>query len=182
MRKCPLCQRELEFIQYEGFRIQGCPGCKGHFLEKRRLQSIERTKRLKPEELKEEASTDFRADTKKKISCPRCGISMDKRPIPSPVPICLDECRNCEAIWLDGGELALLQLAHEASRKSLNNEELKRRMAELNASPSRKREFEENLRNLPEGKSLIDCIGEALDESLGRSLARELFLIGRLGP
>ena len=78
----------------------------------------------------------------------------------------IDECRHCEYVWLDGGELALLQLGYQATSKFIDAQEFKRRMEELEASPERKAQFEKRLaklsRRLPEDELLGDIADSIL--------------------
>ena len=73
----------------------------------------------------------------------------------------LDICPGCSLAWLDGGELALLQLVYEASTKFLNAKELKKRLQELDASPKRKAEYEARLSKLSRAGFTAHCF--ALD-------------------
>jgi len=102
-------------------------------------------------ELKSEASADFKKNSFVRLSCPACRMLMDKRQITlSVVVLQIDVCEHCSLVWLDGGELALLQLGYQATAKFLNAQDLKRRMRELNADPERKARFQTNLAKLPE--------------------------------
>jgi hypothetical protein len=76
----------------------------------------------------------------------------------------IDECANCGLIWLDGGELASLQLAYEASEQGREARELRRRMEEM--PPQRRAEFERALAELPDPPNpvllgILDAIRDA---------------------
>ncbi len=177
MKQCPRCRIDLVRFEYEDFQIENCPNCRGHLIKQRRLDGIKRSKKLTTEELKVEAKREFKASSPEKIRCPRCHVPMEKERADSPISIYLDRCAACNVLWLDGGELALVQLAYEAGQKSLDAAEMKRRMEDLEASPERKKEFEENLDKLPPGKTLIDPISEGLWDGLWEGLRRGLFRI-----
>ena len=50
------------------------------------------------------------------MDCVRCGGEMDKRPERG---VLLDHCPACNAIWLDGGELAALEAGHRSSESAI---------------------------------------------------------------
>lgn len=175
MRTCPVCNVELQFVDYEGFRVRQCCLCRGHLVPLLRFKSIKRVDRKSPDELKSEAKSEFRKSSIETLKCPKCHLALEKRRVDLPfVELHTDVCEGCEVVWLDGGELALLQLGYQASSKFIDAQEFKRRMAELEASPARKARFEENLGKLPRGKTpwhgALDDAGDALLSSLLRSL------------
>jgi Zn-finger nucleic acid-binding protein len=173
MKKCPICKVEVGIITYEGFKIMHCPKCRGHLLPLARLAPI----RVPQAQLKDEVARDFKKDHKEKINCPKCMMFMKKEKLKIPVlSVFIDVCRTCELVWLDAGELALLQLAHETSRTFANMQDLKRRMDILEASPERKKELEEAIARLPDATNPFeDGIREATDEFITHSVLDILF-------
>jgi len=165
MRLCPKCEVALTSVSYEGFRILQCPECKGYLVPLDRLESIKRAPRTPQEQLKEEARTEFKGDASAPVRCPRCHGPMEKTPLDVPMlTLQSDRCASCRLVWLDGGELALLQLAYEMSQQFLNAEDMKQRLRELEASPERKAQFEANLAQLPEP---ADPVADALGGGVG---------------
>ena len=160
MRICPACNVALEPEDYEGFRLLRCPQCHGHLVELSRFEAIRSLARKPLSELESEALNDFSGDTPEPIRCPRCRRPMDKRPLPVPNVgnLHLDACRDCLLVWLDGGELALAQLAHQASPAYRNQAELRRRAESLEADPARKAAFDEAVSRLP-----LDCNPLSMD-------------------
>jgi Zn-finger nucleic acid-binding protein len=171
---------DLAPIEYEGFRVMHCATCKGHLVPVQRLESIKRVDREGGADLKADASAHFKGSTPARLACPRCRMPMRKQAIDLPVlDLHADICRHCELVWLDGGELALVQLGYEASRKFLNAKELRKRIQELESSPERKAEFERNLAKLRKSEDPFEAaLGEALEEALGAVL-RGLAGMGR---
>lgn len=110
--KCPVCNTTLARTEYEGFIVQQCPDCHGHLLTVRRLDSIKRKEEKSIEELKTETTKETGNDSLHKLRCPKCKQRMQKRFIPDPGAFHVDRCDRCELIWVDGGELARLQLMH----------------------------------------------------------------------
>lgn len=151
MRKCPVCDNELTHVDYEGFRIMQCLVCKGHLLSKDRLKSIKRLDRKSFEQLKSESSGEFKRSSEQKLDCPRCHMTMSKRPLDPPSQaLHADMCEACSLVWLDGGELAIAQLSFQTSNEFRTAQDMRQRVRELEKSPERKAEFEANLAALPE--------------------------------
>ena len=98
-----------------------------------------------------EARDGFLGDHPAPIRCPRCHLAMGKQPlrVPGFDNLHLDFCRGCSLVWLDGGELALAQLAYQASPAFREKEEMKRRAAARDADPERKAAFDEAVAKLP---------------------------------
>ena len=124
------------------------------------------------DELRAEASADFRASSSATLKCPRCHMPMRKQAADLPVlDLQTDICRSCQLVWLDGGELALLQLGYQVKSRFIDAQEFRRRMRELEASPERKARFEEDLAKLPEAKDPLEqALGEAGEELLAALL------------
>lgn len=162
MKKCPVCDVGLVGVEYEGFRVMQCESCGGHLVPLQRLESIKRIDERSEDELKAEATGKFVASTAEVVKCPRCRLPMRKQSADLPVmELETDVCRSCSLVWLDGGELALLQLAHQAKSRFINAQDLKRRMEQFEASPERKARFEENLSKC---RDPSDPVAEAFDE------------------
>ena len=125
-----------------------------------RLKSIvQGVSQKSKDDLKKEAESQFSGSTTDRLKCPRCRRPMLKQSSNLPViELHTDVCHSCELVWLDGGELALLQLGYQATSKFLDTQEFKRRMEELEASPERKAQFEKNLAALPKEKLAVEQI------------------------
>lgn len=173
MRKCPVCDIELISKDYEGFRLMQCDKCGGHLVSAQRLESLKRLATKDQTELQADASTNFKHSTTNFLRCPRCHLMMEKESIDIPVvELQTDTCRSCKLIWLDGGELALLQLLYQSNGKFADAQEFRRRMDAVEASPERKAKFEADLAKLPDHVSptegLLNDFGETLLDALSR--------------
>jgi Zn-finger nucleic acid-binding protein len=74
-----------------------------------------------------------------------------------------DVCKNCDAIWFDGGELAEIQLAFEANAQTLEVKKMRERIE--NMSPAEKAEYERRIGELREvGGVMSEAIGQATEE------------------
>lgn len=173
MNSCPLCAVPLDPETYEGFRIFRCSQCQGHLAELSRYESIQRIPGKSIAELEAEAQAGFEGDNPEPIRCPRCHLTMFKKQIKIPgFSLQTDLCYDCSLVWLDGGELAMAQLAYQASPAFRDTQEMKRRAEALDADPARKAAFDEAVAKLPVKP---DPFREGLNESFRDALFRLLF-------
>ncbi|HAK95736.1 MAG TPA: hypothetical protein DCM87_12250 [Planctomycetes bacterium] len=171
MKRCPRCRIDLVMTEYEGFRVAHCAQCRGYLLDLARAEGLKRTNRKTTEELKAETLAEYKGDCSDRAKCPVCALPMDRTSLGLPgVAMCADVCRRCGLMWLDGGELALAQLAYQATPRCVEAEELKRRMRELESSPERKAAFEANLAGLPPPEDGYALAGDTVLEVLTRVL------------
>jgi Zn-finger nucleic acid-binding protein len=173
MRKCPVCRVDLVPLDYEGVRLHHCPDCRGYLVAADRLKCIERGDRTSIDKLKAEATEEFGASSGDVLQCPRCRLRMRKQSLGLPVlDLDCDICSACDLVWLDGGELAMLQLSYQAGSKFINAQEMKRRFAELEASPGRKAEFEANMARLKDLEDVFDAMAGRVGAVLWEILTR----------
>jgi Zn-finger nucleic acid-binding protein len=146
--RCPACKTiSLQRETYEGFNVDKCPECLGHLIPRLRQQGISRQSKLSPEDLEHQVLLERGEDSQKLLGCPRCGDRMRKLNKARPTPFKIDHCIKCDVLWLDGGELALMQLSYESSAQAEESREMRRRWEEM--SDERRAQFRENLRKLP---------------------------------
>jgi Zn-finger nucleic acid-binding protein len=150
---CPVCSAPLRRILYEGFAVFRCMKCHGYLLGENRVEAAKRIRKETVEQLKQQVIDESRPDTKETIRCPRCRRKMEKRFVEAPAALSMDVCPDCTLVWLDGGELARLQLSHEISPAGRDAGERQRRLETM--SPEAKAEFEENLSKLKAEESLV---------------------------
>ncbi len=163
MKRCPLCAVNLTRTQYEGFPLFQCPQCGGHFVEKPRLEGMKRKKERSIEMLKQDARDSYTGSNDADVKCPRCLRSMKKELILDPITIELDVCADCGAVWLDPGELAMVQLAYETTDKSLSVDMMKQRFDEFQKSGDRQARYHENVGKLKKGnETLSGSFGEGV--------------------
>jgi len=165
--KCPSCAGQLVRTTYEGLPVFRCDECFGYLLGQKRVDGIKRSRDKSVEQLKEETLSESREDTKTIVRCPRCRMKMKKEFLAEPVFLHVDRCKPCDLVWLDGGELARIQLGHEMTPQSRDAAEMQRRLKEMD--PQRRQEFEENLAKLPEPESFVlGALKEALTHGCRR--------------
>ena len=167
-RNCPICNVPLQPEAYEGLLIRRCPQCQGHLLEQTRFETIQRIPQKTLAELEAEARAGFAGDTPAPVRCPRCHVTMLKRPLSVPgFDLHLDLCLDCKLVWLDGGELAMAQLAHQGSPKFRDTREQMRRAAALDADPARKAAFDAAVAKLPETRNpVVAGVGAAFCDAI----------------
>lgn len=158
---CPVCSSPLHRILYEGFPVFRCMKCHGHLLAESRIEAAQRVRRETVEQLKQEVVDEARPDTQETIRCPRCHRKMTKRFVQEPAALNIDICPDCRLVWLDGGELARLQLSYEISPAGQDAAEHRRRIEAM--TPEAKAEFERNLSKL---KADDGSLGALLREAL----------------
>lgn len=160
--RCPACRTiNLKRDTYEGVNVDKCPQCLGHLIPRLRSEGIQRRSKLSQEDLTTQVMLDRGEDTQKLLGCPRCGERMRKVNKARPTRFQIDLCRECDLLWLDGGELALLQLAYEDSAQGRESREMQRRHEEM--SQERKRQLHNNMKQLPKPSFQRGVFGEIFD-------------------
>ena len=151
MRNCPHCNIPLTEVDYSGFNVLYCGQCKGYLVDVSRLETIKRLGRKEQAALKAEVRAEYQGDQAAQIKCPKCHLPMQKKPVQLPgLTLQLDACKECALLWLDGGELALVQLEHRTLPIYGDMQDMRHRSAALENDPDRKAAFERNLANLPD--------------------------------
>ncbi|MBN1589947.1 MAG: zf-TFIIB domain-containing protein [Pirellulales bacterium] len=158
--KCPNCNLQLRRILYEGMPVFRCMRCHGYLLGERRLEGIKSSPLTSIEQLKQEVINEAQADTEKPIRCPRCLRKMEKRFIEEPAALHVDACRECGHVWLDGGELARLQLSHEMQPQAQEARRFRERIRSMTAEE--KATFEANIKKLPKEERSVPILLEML--------------------
>ncbi|MBN1908612.1 MAG: zf-TFIIB domain-containing protein [Pirellulales bacterium] len=163
--KCPLCNVELKRILYEGLPVLRCMKCHGYLMSRNRMEGIRRVAKRPVEQLKQETTAEAQPDTQEAIRCPRCRRKMKKHFLEDPVSLHLDVCADCEFLWLDGGELARIQLGHQISPQGRESTELQRRVQER--TPGERAQLQRDIDALPDDDwSLLSCIRQGAIEAL----------------
>jgi Zn-finger nucleic acid-binding protein len=144
--RCPLCNVDLVRLTYEGLKIEQCASCRGVLVSDDRLAGIKTKRERSKQQLEAELDSSRKPDTAKRVRCPGCWEQMEKERCKKPQPFFIDRCEECRLVWLDGGEVAAVQLGYQASGPGRESRELQRRLAEM--SPERRAEFERNLAEL----------------------------------
>jgi Zn-finger nucleic acid-binding protein len=165
--QCPVCTTELVRKKYESFLIRHCPGCFGYLLTPERLASLKSQRNLSIDQLKKEVIEENRPNSEETLRCPRCRAKMKKRMLPPPASVEYDLCNSCKFVWLDGGEMARIQLAHEVSGKGRNAAKMQDNF--WSRTEEEHKEIQEQIDKLPEKHFeetttyfIIDCLINAI--------------------
>jgi Zn-finger nucleic acid-binding protein len=115
-----------------------------------------------------EAQKEFYGNSDARVSCPTCYRLMFKQCLPVPhLELQLDVCDRCDVVWLDPGEVALLQLVYEATDWHQDSLEHQRRMLEVLRSPERLARLERAIRHAEGPAPLpVQALEQALDTLL----------------
>lgn len=152
---CPKCSRPLNRTTYENVRVMQCDECFGYFVARKRLTLIKSTRELGPEELHNEAHTEQTPDTEEQLRCPNCLVEAMRKErirVDDDDSFHLDVCRKCENVWLDGGELARLQIKFEQSAKAIEAFAHQERLQTL--SDDEQTELQDRIENLSDGETI----------------------------
>ena len=111
---CPRCETSLniETIKEINFSVEvdKCPSCKGIWFDESELQKLENITELTVFEIRRIPSEYRQLDA---LYCPKCENGgkalMKKATHPKDHKVIIDYCKNCNGIWLDGGELEAIQ-------------------------------------------------------------------------
>jgi len=107
---CPVCARPLVRSSVEGVDAHWCENCHGLLLERRnftRIVEIRRAMHRKGYDVDEVAEElDI---IPRHLRCPGCHGTMETHPYFGPGRVVIDACGNCHLIWLDPGELTIIE-------------------------------------------------------------------------
>ena len=88
MINCPRCNTQMKEIDYEGVRIDTCPGCEGEWLDADELKKIVARREevftsdeiAKVRETIDEPQAVSQDELKEALSCPCCNVPMERLP------------------------------------------------------------------------------------------------------
>ncbi|MFH1922802.1 MAG: zf-TFIIB domain-containing protein [Planctomycetota bacterium] len=153
---CPKCSRPLSRTTYENIRVMQCEDCLGYLVARNRLKLIKSSREQSPEALKNEVRAEQTPDTQERIRCPSCRVeTMQKERVRITADdfFHLDVCRKCHNVWLDGGELARLQIQFEQSAKAVEEFARQDRLQDFTAE--QRTEFQQRVDKLQDSESVF---------------------------
>lgn len=98
-RTCPRCAADLTARSAAGVEVDLCTSCGGVFLDESEFDAAI-ARRFEGKNL-ESLFAFLAADTPDPLSCPCCGVSMQRLDYEE---IEIDRCPGCAGIWIDGDE------------------------------------------------------------------------------
>ncbi|MGE0707403.1 MAG: zf-TFIIB domain-containing protein [Planctomycetota bacterium] len=117
---CPKCRSGLLHVERRGLVVELCPGCRGQWLDPGELTVLVEVYR----------KLAARQGAGAGVFCVRCG-DVELRELCFPgTQVAIDVCPQCEGVWLDAGELELVQRA-VATLVARDEPDLARRAVEL---------------------------------------------------
>lgn len=150
---CPVCKSELTAAKYENVPVKVCGTCEGHLVRVTRLGAIKTRREKTDDDFLLELSTPHGTDSKDPIFCPSCSRRMTKRrQVIGVQRFYIDECKKCDYVWLDAGELAKIQLHYEESEQGKEMLRFHDRLADM--SPQERAELDERIAKLPNARIL----------------------------
>ena len=109
--RCPVCALFLSAGTLERRRVWYCQKCRGVFLSNDAFAFIlgrRRSQRTGPPAKPVPVNPQ---DLERRISCPTCSMEMDVHPYYGPGNAVIDSCGRCRMVWLDHGEIGVLEKA-----------------------------------------------------------------------
>ncbi len=108
---CPVCDGVLQHAVIEDCRVRYCPDCRGVLVASDTFAAVVQLRRSRfrePDQVPIPLNPD---DLNRVIRCPLCDLPMAVHPYYGPGNIVIDSCHRCHVVWLDHGELALVESA-----------------------------------------------------------------------
>jgi Zn-finger nucleic acid-binding protein len=106
---CPVCHKSLQNATIDGEAVAYCDRCRG-FLTLTPIFGSIVGKRRQHHAAHEQILTPFDpAELRRRLQCPKCHKPMDAHPFFGGGNAVVDTCERCGMIWLDAGELALIE-------------------------------------------------------------------------
>jgi Zn-finger nucleic acid-binding protein len=106
---CPVCAQELKFAVIEGEPVTYCDKCRGFLTPMRTFGVIVTKRRANHGPNEERVEPIDPAEFKRVLKCPSCHRRMDAHAYGGGGAAVVDTCEACALIWLDAGELAILE-------------------------------------------------------------------------
>jgi Zn-finger nucleic acid-binding protein len=105
---CPCCAKPLKNGRIENEPVQFCSRCRGFLATNPVFATIVRLRRAK-RPTGESTYSFSPEEMKRPLICPKCERRMDTHPFFGGGRVIVDTCANCSLIWLDAGELAIIE-------------------------------------------------------------------------
>ena len=139
MPRCPACFSPMTRVEDSGVKLHTCPNCFGHWIQKVALlrlcrQLATEAQGRSPDEalaaqnqIADLAAIVVESNCPKTRRCNVCSTDMLKDKIHPMIPVNMDRCPKCDALWLDVGEFSLIKKLFVELQNSTDPEVLARR-------------------------------------------------------
>jgi Zn-finger nucleic acid-binding protein len=110
-RPCPICDQQLSFGVLDGLPAAACATCRGFLMTFDNFAKLVRARRAHGREGHAPPSALDPAALRRRVACPACRAAMEAHPYGGPGPVVVDSCARCRLIWLDAGEIGIIERA-----------------------------------------------------------------------
>jgi Zn-finger nucleic acid-binding protein len=108
---CPICGVSLVAAALEGNRVLHCRRCRGILVNNPTFADIVRLRRARHEGPSDRPPPLDAEALNRQVHCPACDGRMDVHPYYGPGNVVIDTCPRCFLVWLDHGELGVIERA-----------------------------------------------------------------------
>jgi Zn-finger nucleic acid-binding protein len=106
---CPVCQLPLQSALIEEETVCYCDRCRGFLTPIDSFGRIVGARRARRSPNEQRVAPFDPAELQRVLKCPDCGKRMDAHPYSGGGNAVVDTCERCNLIWLDAGELAVIE-------------------------------------------------------------------------
>jgi len=106
---CPLCALPLVDALIDGEAVAYCGRCRGFLTLIPKFGSIVEKRRSRHTPNEEQPAPFDPAELRRVLKCPKCRLRMEAHPYFGGGNAVVDTCERCQLIWLDAGELAVIE-------------------------------------------------------------------------
>lgn len=106
---CPVCRLPLQAAAVEDETVCYCDRCRGFLAPMDAFGRIVAKRRARHGPNEQVAEPFDPAELERALHCPNCDGRMDAHPFPGGGNAVVDTCEECNLIWLDAGELAIIE-------------------------------------------------------------------------
>lgn len=106
---CPCCERKLADGVLDGGRVGLCPDCRGILLSSDHFSRVVSERRALRGNRRGRIEPFDPGEFRRMIRCPKCADRVDTHTYGGGGNAVIDSCPRCRLIWLDAGELTVLE-------------------------------------------------------------------------
>ena len=111
-RTCPICTHPLTAGRLEGQPVEYCANCHGMLMRQGVFSRVIEMKRSNYRGEKVTSRQPLnRQELQREIRCPGCQNPFSTHPYYGPGRVVVDTCPHCCLIWLDAGEMSIIEKA-----------------------------------------------------------------------
>jgi Zn-finger nucleic acid-binding protein/DNA-directed RNA polymerase subunit RPC12/RpoP len=108
-KDCPVCKRPLTTAVIERVPTAHCGTCEGILVERRHFVDLVQIRRALYDGPRIPGRALDPEEGRRQVRCPACEEMMETHPYHGPGHVWIDSCGDCNLVWLDRGELTLIE-------------------------------------------------------------------------